>query len=316
MDVNRLGMLAQIASWYYEQGLGLSEIAQRIDRSVSLVSRLLREARDLGVVEIRIRHPAVRNGALEEQFAHRFNLTQAYIFSDDLKLDAAASVRRLGQLSSDIIGAEIFSGRVVGVGWGSHVYAVVSALRSVALDKGLVVQVSGSVGSTDPTVDGAQMAQLLAGKLNFGVRTLSAPLIVASEAVAEALRITPSIATTLAAAREAQTVLIGVGSPLAQRGGLRRAGYLQDADVAALIEAGAVGDIIGYHLNANGDVLDTSVNRRIVGIGPDELRAIPEVIVVAHGSEKVLPLVAALRGEYIDKLFSDESTARAMLQAR
>ena len=43
---DRLEFLGQVASWYYEDDLDQSEIASRIGKSRSMVSRLLREARD------------------------------------------------------------------------------------------------------------------------------------------------------------------------------------------------------------------------------------------------------------------------------
>jgi len=48
MDDNRLELLGQVAVWYYEDNLDQTEIAKRIGRSRSMVSRMLNEARDLG----------------------------------------------------------------------------------------------------------------------------------------------------------------------------------------------------------------------------------------------------------------------------
>jgi DNA-binding transcriptional regulator LsrR (DeoR family) len=73
--------------------------------------------------------------------------------------------------------------------------------------------------------------------------------------MAKSLRASPSIAETLRMAARADQLLIGIGSPYLPNAGLRRAGYLTDADLAALERCGAVGDIAGYHVNASGEVL-------------------------------------------------------------
>ena len=50
MEQDEIDFLAQIASWYYEEGLDQETIAQRINRSRSMVSRLLEKARQAGLV--------------------------------------------------------------------------------------------------------------------------------------------------------------------------------------------------------------------------------------------------------------------------
>ena len=56
--LDRTHLLAQVASLYYEQGLTQEQVARRLGISRSGVSRLLREARREGIVEIHVRHPS------------------------------------------------------------------------------------------------------------------------------------------------------------------------------------------------------------------------------------------------------------------
>ena len=55
--------LAQAAFWYYVQDLGQDEVARRLGTSRSNVSRLLRAAREQGVVRFEIAYPLNRNRA-------------------------------------------------------------------------------------------------------------------------------------------------------------------------------------------------------------------------------------------------------------
>ena len=57
MDQERLDFLAQIAVWYYEEGLDQETIAGRINKSRSMVSRLLDQAREAGLVEVKVLYP-------------------------------------------------------------------------------------------------------------------------------------------------------------------------------------------------------------------------------------------------------------------
>jgi DNA-binding transcriptional regulator LsrR (DeoR family) len=110
-------------------------------------------------------------------------------------------------------------------------------------------------------------------------------------------------------------VIVGVGTPYDPAGGLQRSGYINEMDLTELKQAGAVGDIVGFHLNEQGAIVDTPLNSRVVGILPDDLRAVAHVVVVAHGLKKVAPLLAALRGKYVNVVVTDASTASAILNA-
>lgn len=308
----RAALLAQVASWYYEDNLGLGVIAKRIGRSVSLVSRLLQAARDRGLVEIRINFPMALDSGLAERLVSAFPLRHAHVVASGA--EAKGSLRQFAGTAAELLGAKLEASVTVGVSWGTHVHSVVSALCQAAkAGKGVVIQVSGSLDGGDPTVDGAQLAQMLASKLGKDVRSLHAPLIVETEGMAKSLRASPSIAETLRMAARADQLLIGIGSPYLPNAGLRRAGYLTDADLAALERCGAVGDIAGYHVNASGEVLDIALNRRIIGLHPDAMGKITNIIVVATGSAKVAPLAAALRGEHVDTLVTDAATASGLL---
>ncbi len=67
MEEERIDLLTQVAVWYYEEGLNQADIAQRIDKSRSMVSRLLDQAREAGLVEVRVRHPLRTDAELEQR---------------------------------------------------------------------------------------------------------------------------------------------------------------------------------------------------------------------------------------------------------
>ena len=48
MEEERTDLLTQVAIWYYEEGLNQADIADRIGKSRSMVSRLLDQARCFG----------------------------------------------------------------------------------------------------------------------------------------------------------------------------------------------------------------------------------------------------------------------------
>lgn len=312
MDQDHLQLLGQVATWYYDEGLSQETIARRIGLSRSMVSRLLREAREQGLVEIIVHYPLKTNDALERRLCETFDLSRSWVLSNP-PADKTTVLRRLGELGARYLQQHLKDNIKIGIGWGTTVYEVVRAIPALSIRGAMVIQIIGSVGSGDPTVDGSEMTHWLAQKLNTPSRFLHAPLIVENEATARALFQDPATVETLALARQVEVALLGVGTTDPLSSGLRRAGYLSEADLRMLQQSGAVGDILGLHLDANGSLLDISLNRRVIGVNLKALQAIPMVIVVASGEVKVPIILAALRGGYVDVLVTDAVTASSVL---
>ena len=100
---------------------------------------------------------------------------------------------------------------------------------------------------------------------------------------------------------------------ISERSLLMRDGLPSDTTRQDLIDAGAVGDVLGYVLDAEGRLVDHRINSRVIGIELDDLRAIPNVILAAGGAHKVPIIRAVLRLGVINTIVTDEETARALL---
>ena len=58
--MQELELLLKVAQLYYEQGLTQNEIAKKLFISRSNISRLLTQAREAGIVEIKVHYPFER----------------------------------------------------------------------------------------------------------------------------------------------------------------------------------------------------------------------------------------------------------------
>ena len=65
-DNEKRNMLASVANLYYNVEMTQNQIAERLFTSRSKISRMLKEARQLGIVEIKIFVPWDRNVELEQ----------------------------------------------------------------------------------------------------------------------------------------------------------------------------------------------------------------------------------------------------------
>ncbi len=313
MEDDRLDLLAQVALWYYEEGLDQAAIAERINKSRSMVSRLLDQARASGLVEVKVHYPLRTDAELERQLCEEFGLANATVLAeppDDYNL----LLKRLGELGARCLQQSLRRGIVIGISWGTAVHAVVSAMPSTTIPDTTVVQLIGAVGHGDPLVDGAELGRWLAQKLGASFRFLSAPLLVEDESLAAALRRERTIEETLALAARADVALIGIGTPQPELSSLLRAGYLTRAEIENLIADGVVGDVVAHQFDAQGHWLDIAANRRAISLDAEALRRIPRVIAVSGGVEKARAILAGLRGRFCTCLVTDARAARLVLE--
>ena len=313
MEEERLDLLAQVAIWYYEEGMNQAEIAERINKSRSMVSRLLEQAREAGLVEVRVRYPLRTDEELGHQLRQEFGLAEAHVLAKPPE-DYSLLLRRLGELGARCLQGALHPGIVIGLSWGTAVHAVVSAMPATLVPDATVVQLIGAVGYGDPMVDGAELGRWLAQKLGASFRFLSAPLLVKDEAVAEALRRERINQETLKIAAQAEVAVVGIGSADPGYSSFLRAGYMSRREVEELLAAGVVGDIVSHLIDDEGRVVDIPANRRTVGLDADALRRIPKVIAVSGSVAKARAIVAALRGGFVGCLVTDAHTAQAVLQ--
>ena len=76
LSLDRLQLIAEIARRYYADGLSQDEIAKLVGLSRPSISRLLLDARELGIVEIRVHPPIPTVPELEDRLARTFNLQE------------------------------------------------------------------------------------------------------------------------------------------------------------------------------------------------------------------------------------------------
>lgn len=315
---DRTDLLVAVASLYYELNQNQQQIADRLEISRSSVSRMIKEARDLGIVEIRIHKPLNRDFHLEQALLDRFGLQDAYVLATTGEPRDDEALYGVGRLAASylqrVIGT-MASHTCIGTAWGTGAFAAVNALpedRDRQID---VVQILGSVSVSDPLIDGPDLARLLAAKLGGRHYDLHAPVLVEQPTLRDMLINEPSVRDGLVRGRSVALAITGIGTMVEEASSFLRAGHLTAAELADLRQQGIVGETCGRFFDAWGRCDGFAINERVVGIALDDLRRLPRVIAVARGLPKARSILAALRGGYMTVLATDDTTARAILAA-
>lgn len=312
LAMNERVRLAEVAVLYYEDGWTQAEIAERIGTSRSTVSRLLDEARETGVVEIKVHYPWKTDRRLQDELAAHFNLCEAQVLIGGERAYNDI-LRGMGVLAARYLEGIVDEGAILGISWGTAVRSTVQALEPKREFPVTVVQMIGATGASDSRTDGPDLARALANLYGGRSHILHAPLLVEDSQVRELLLEEPHIRRTLDLARRADIALVGIGTTEPELSSFVRAGYLSREALRNLRERGAVGDICGWHYDIQGRVLQIPMNERIVGIRLEELDHVGTVVGVAGGEPKLRAVLGALKGQHLDVLVTDDATAEGVL---
>ena len=309
-----LPLLIEVAMLYYEEGQTQAEIGRHLGTSRSTVSRLLQEARDRGVVQIKIDYSLARDSALERQLEERFELEEVRVLRSFGRTSEEV-IGGMGQLAASYLEEVIRDGMVVGVSYGRSVASVVQHVTPKTLSDLVVLQVIGALGSGNPLLDGPDLARQLANKYSATYRYLHAPLMVESAEMQRRMVQEPLVGDLLRTAKGADLVLMGLSPLTADASGLIFTGYLDKDDLKSLRASGAVGHMCAQFFGPDGDLIHTPFNDRAMTIGLETLRRVPTVLTVAGGADKARAIHGALCGGYIGVLVTDDAAARAVLAA-
>lgn len=314
--------LAQAAFWYYVQDLSQDEVARRLRTSRSNVSRLLRSAREQGVVRFEIAYPTRRDLTLEERLRSRFEaygLSEVIVTSSSVEevtpAGGQAGVLAVARSAADWLQDNLRDGQTVGLFWGGTMKTMVDVAHFDRKIDAHVIQLAGE-WSNDPRQSGHNLVRDLAVKLGGRYTYFNAPAVAANQTDADSLLAGPHVSAALATARAADVAILGVGAFLADttRIFLDLAHATRD-EIAEAETKRVVGQLAGRFFNHDGDQVDLSLHRRLVSLDLDEVRQVKTIVAVASGVGKQAAVGAALRGGLIDVLISDTTLATALLGA-
>ncbi|WP_034495102.1 sugar-binding transcriptional regulator [Actinomyces gerencseriae] len=309
---NRASLLLEVARMYWDEGLGQTEIARRTGYSRPTISRMLAEARRVGVVTVTVAHPIERLMALEKRLVDAFGLKTARV-SEATPGNGSDIGPDVARTAADLLLESCGPHSVIAVSNGRAVAAVVHHTPERSWPSSTAVAMLGSVGESFNTEDGPDVCRNLSLRLGGRFRSLTVPLVFDSLTLARAVREEDQVATTLELAARSDIALTGVGtvgtsvSPLLRR-------WMTPEVVRECRQRNVVAHVCGHHLDASGRHVHTALCDRTLCLDPERLREIPLVVGVAAGPDKIVAIRAALRGGYLSALVTDEATARAVLK--
>ena len=305
--------MIRVSHLYYEEMLTQEAIARRMNLTRWKIGRLLKQARDSGVVKIEIAHQDSRMTDLETKLISKFNIESALVIASS-GLNETSLLHAIGRASAQYLSKLSPHPELIGVTWGRTMNSLARHAKQGWSKNTNFVQLNGalSISSVESSQIGA--AQVLAKKADGNFTLLPVPAIVDLESVRQGLERDSTIAHILSLGKSAPVAVFSVGA-LTPNSVLVESGYLTKDAVKVLLKSGAVGDVLGRFISSKGVIVDKSLNSRTLGLTLDELKEKPIRIAISHGHSKIAVTAGALAAGLVTTLITDEEIASHLLES-
>ena len=299
-------LLARVSSDYYLENRSKVEIAVSHDISRFQVARLLTEARERGIVEIKVHYPAHISAAEIRQLESWLGIREV-IVADSTSGDEDQARGVLAKAAAAEVSRQAPAGGTLGISW-SRILDVASMLVR-DLPRCDIVQLAGAL-PTEGESNPLELIQRL-GHLSGGLTwPLWSPLVVEDPTTAAGLRRQPEIAGALAKADSLDLAIVAIG---AWKSGGSTVWERAEAEVReAAVEAGAVAECSGRLLNAAGVAVESGLDEQIIAVTVKQLQRTEKVIAVSHGRARADAVRAVARAGFVTTLIVDIPLARAL----
>jgi len=282
------------------------EIAEEMGVSRFAVGRMVKYAREQGLVEVTPRLPDPVDATLSKALASSYGLESAIVCIPAAGGDKAARAA-IAAVASKLLSELIEEDDIVGLGPGRTILETCARIENAPNCD--LVQLTG-VASTDD--DNLQVIMELRRVAQGRMFPLHSPFIATDHVAAQVIRSQPGVRQALKRMDLLDKAVFTVGgwphsSLLASL--LNEAGEL-----GPLMEQGVAAEIGTTLLDNHGGELHL-LDDRMIGITTQQLAAVPLKVALGGGPGKERAVIAALKSGLVDTLVTDAGTARAAMAA-
>jgi DNA-binding transcriptional regulator LsrR (DeoR family) len=298
------------AAWlYYVEGMTQSDVAQTLNVSRIMVTRLLSEARTRGEVTIKVNSRIAPQVKLQRDLEIVFGLKQAIVCNlSDKSIDPT---RAIAAAAGQYVSGLMINNMTVGVGWGRTLQTMLPFIEGQILKGVRVISLLGGIAQArrfNPAEFAWQFAEIFKAEGYL----IPAPAIVDSSQTRHALLEHCGLDHIFQMAEDCNLALLSCGG-IDTLTTSYRVGYVSEAERQSMIKAGVVGDILYNFVDRNGNIVDHPVNKRSISMPLDRLSRVQNRVLMSGGREKIDIIRAAMTSLKPHTLITDEATAASLL---
>lgn len=297
---------AEIARRFHIDGESKVSISDELGLSRFKVARILDEAHELGLVQVRVELPAFIDADLSTAVSAHTGARTIVLSPDVAATDVGAE---LGRLGADLLTEQVTDADVLGLSCSRTVTASCAVMTRLAACE--VVQLTGTLaghGRDSGSVESVRAAAALGGGV---AHPIYAPMVLPDAATARGLTGQDAISQVLDRVPHVTVAMVSIGGWAPGTSTVWE--VATEAEREATLAQGAVGEIGGRLFDAEGSRVATDLDERVLGMTLQHLHDIDQVIGLAHGADRGPAVRAALLGGLVDTLVCDHELATTLL---
>lgn len=301
-------LVARICWHYFKEGQTQDVIARHLNITRKKVNRILGEARTSGFVQIILPQAVAVRNDLENILTAKYGLSRVIVVPAPIEGDDVRAM--VGSAAGQYVSENLPPSGTLGISWGGTIHTAAQNFlpRSTGGDR-VVLLCGGLAESTsiNPYDNAASVARALDAKCFY----ITAPMFASSEMLRDALVASEPVKSVLTMAGQLDMALLSA-IDLSDQSKALEYGVIDEPSRLSLIEAGAVGDICGHYLDAEGETVKHPLAQRVINPSIADLKKTGQLVLAAGGIYKYAIILAAIRAGLCHVLICDENVAKAL----
>jgi DNA-binding transcriptional regulator LsrR (DeoR family) len=302
-------LAAKVARRFYIDGISKRDIADELGLSRFKVARTLDQARSSGLVRIELHYDGDIDLELSVELSTQLGIRRCLVIESSPEVDEAALRANLARVAAGLLEEIVEPDDVLGLSWSRTLLEMRSFLRDLA--PCAVVQLTGALSRPDVDESSIELVRDVARIAGGPAYCFYAPMIVRDAQTASSLRTQAELAGAMAKWDQLTKAIVTLGAWKPRQSTVVDAISPEEYEEARA--AGAVCETAGMLLDAAGAPIGTRFSERVIGIGPERLRRVPEIVAIAYGTDKAPAVQAAVKGQLVTTLVTHRSLALALL---
>ncbi|MDO4548559.1 MAG: sugar-binding domain-containing protein [Clostridia bacterium] len=314
-QISDYATISQVAHMYYDLGILQPRIAEKLYFSRSKVSRMLSKARELGIVDIKVKRFVNRLPNIENVLFEKFPQTRCIVLTsfDDARGEES-TIDAITNFAAMYVSDRVKGECVIGITGGGTISRVAGKLQKIHPCRAQVVQLIGASTNTYVAGDLRYQINHVSKVYEAEGHFLNTPLYIDDLYAKEILLRDPTIESVFSLMKKCDLVLTGIGIFDVSGDMPDWYGYINDAHREELRRLGAVGSLCAQYFDREGRLLDCEWNRKCIAMPWRDMKSARETIAIAAGERKAAPILAALRGQLADIIITDANTAARVIE--
>lgn len=297
-------LMAEVATLYYEKSLTQQEIADVLGLTRQTVSKLINDAKNEGIVEIKVRNPQKDCGEMEDEICKHFNINKCIVCGVSGKNEELRRLMTVKVASEYLLPIFNEGNLKVAVSWGRTVQNLIEQLPEIKTENNVVFPLFGATDNENSYFSSNELARGMADKIGANVKYAWFPYLADGKEDCELVKKLSYYNKMQELWNSADVAIVGIGNTEILEIFGKTFGYSNK-------HSQITGDIATHFFNDNGKIINLYDNTLCASY--ENIKNAKQTIAIACGDNKVNAIKGALKTKLINTLITDEITAKKII---